>query len=341
MVGLSSNLVLAKTHADSLQHVKNLNLWGQDISDVHILQDMQNVEVLSLSVNRIGSLQFFGHCTKLKELYLRKNEVRDLNELKWLKACQKLKVLWLSENPCASFEHYRLFVIGTLPSLTKVDNEVVTDEERDAAAMLMHQLQHDPESFRDDQPLPGGLTSPKQRTPLAHEPSPIERPPSQPSLPDRQPSFSEMPPSFSERQPSLSERQPSFSERQPSFSQPSYSQQQQPLGRQPSQDFEYHRSHSYVPDQNQHSEPYEPRPQPSYHDSSPRQVYESPPVEKAEPRVQRTSSGAPMMQSPHKPPQPSRQTSSNILYAIMALLKDLDQESLRIVHAEIDNMLDQ
>ena len=37
MVGLSSNLVLAKTHADSLHHVKNLNLWGQDISDVGAL----------------------------------------------------------------------------------------------------------------------------------------------------------------------------------------------------------------------------------------------------------------------------------------------------------------
>ena len=44
-------------------------------------------------------------------------------QLKWLKACPKLKVLWLSENPCANFEHYRLFVIGTLPSLSKLDNE--------------------------------------------------------------------------------------------------------------------------------------------------------------------------------------------------------------------------
>ena len=32
--------------------------------------------------------------------------------------------------------------------------------------------------------------------------------------------------------------------------------------------------------------------------------------------------------------------SSNILYAIMALLKDLDRESLQIVRAELDNLLD-
>ena len=34
MVGLSQNLILAKTHADNLGRVRNLNLWGQDISDV-------------------------------------------------------------------------------------------------------------------------------------------------------------------------------------------------------------------------------------------------------------------------------------------------------------------
>jgi hypothetical protein len=34
MVGLSQNLILAKTHADNLGRVRNLNLWGQDIRDV-------------------------------------------------------------------------------------------------------------------------------------------------------------------------------------------------------------------------------------------------------------------------------------------------------------------
>jgi hypothetical protein len=69
---------------------------------VSILQDLLNVEVLSLSVNRIASLHFFAYCecplrparkrakrerattsagTKLQELYLRKNSVSNLDEV--------------------------------------------------------------------------------------------------------------------------------------------------------------------------------------------------------------------------------------------------------------------
>jgi len=56
--------------------VRNLNLWGTDLTDVSILSRMLNVEVLSLSVNKISSLRDFAACPKLQELYLRKNEVR-------------------------------------------------------------------------------------------------------------------------------------------------------------------------------------------------------------------------------------------------------------------------
>ena len=41
---------------------------------------MPNVEIVSLSVNSICSLREFGNCKKLKELYLRKNNVTDLTE---------------------------------------------------------------------------------------------------------------------------------------------------------------------------------------------------------------------------------------------------------------------
>ena len=47
---------------------------------VSILGHMPNVEIVSLSVNSINSLREFGNCKKLKELYLRKNNVTDLTE---------------------------------------------------------------------------------------------------------------------------------------------------------------------------------------------------------------------------------------------------------------------
>src|SRR5690242_9271518 len=96
MVLLTENLVLSKSRTDSLAHVKNLNVWGNEISDVSVLQRMPNVEVLSLSVNKIYSLYDFQFCTKLKELYLRKNEVKDIREVKALQNLSNLRILWLS-----------------------------------------------------------------------------------------------------------------------------------------------------------------------------------------------------------------------------------------------------
>eukprot|EP00891_Asterochloris_glomerata_P002778 jgi/Astpho2/2778/gw1.00050.205.1_t len=75
---------------------------------------MPNVQVLSLSVNKIGSLRDFACCSALQELYLRKNEIADLVELQWLVHLQDLHTLWLSDNPCAELPHYRAQVCCTL-----------------------------------------------------------------------------------------------------------------------------------------------------------------------------------------------------------------------------------
>lgn len=92
---LNAETVLLRTKAGSLDAVKNLNLWGNDIDDVSILREMPNLEVLSLSVNKINTLKYFQYCKKLTELYLRKNLISDLREIKYLQNLPSLKVLWL------------------------------------------------------------------------------------------------------------------------------------------------------------------------------------------------------------------------------------------------------
>ncbi|KAG2492279.1 hypothetical protein HYH03_009519 [Edaphochlamys debaryana] len=123
MVALTEQMIKGKTRLDKLDDVKNLNLWGQDLDDVSVLAKLPNVEVLSLSVNRVSSLKEFRHCTKLQELYLRKNDVRDLNEIQHLRDLRELRVLWLSDNPCADHPNYKQFVARALPNLKKLDNE--------------------------------------------------------------------------------------------------------------------------------------------------------------------------------------------------------------------------
>lgn len=133
---LSAEVVLLRTKAGTLENVKHLNLWGNDIDNVSILRQMPNLEVVSLSVNKLTSLQDFAHCAKLSELYLRKNCISELSEVKFLGKLRDLKVLWLWDNPCAESVSYRQTVISLLPGLLKLDNQPVTAEERAQASRV-------------------------------------------------------------------------------------------------------------------------------------------------------------------------------------------------------------
>mmetsp|Transcript_22167 Transcript_22167/g.43134 ORF Transcript_22167/g.43134 Transcript_22167/m.43134 type:complete len:216 (+) Transcript_22167:136-783(+) len=151
MVTLTEELVLAKTRAESLAEVKNLNLWGSDLTDVSILKRLDSVEVLSLSVNKISSLEEFRHCSQLTELYLRKNEIEDIREVQYLQGLNNLSILWLCDNPCVgeSPSEYRQQVIALLPKITKLDNVDVSEQER-ISALAVHSQQ--PAPARPQQP---------------------------------------------------------------------------------------------------------------------------------------------------------------------------------------------
>lgn len=90
-----------KCKNNNLKEIKNINLWGSNLDDVSLLRQLVNLEVVSLSVNKISSLVDFASCFKIKELYLRKNLIADLNEIFHLKNLKNLKILWLSDNPCS------------------------------------------------------------------------------------------------------------------------------------------------------------------------------------------------------------------------------------------------
>jgi hypothetical protein len=51
----------------------------------------------------------------LQELYLRKNEIESIDEIRYLMDMKELKVLWLNDNPCDKVANYRNFVIKNLP----------------------------------------------------------------------------------------------------------------------------------------------------------------------------------------------------------------------------------
>ena len=130
---LTKEMIQTKTKTENLSQIINLNFWGSEIENIDIIEKLTNIETITLSTNKIKSLKSFSKCLELRELFLRKNLIENLNEINYLIHCSKLKVLWLGENPCCKMSEYRLSVIGSIPQLNKLDNIVITDIERENA----------------------------------------------------------------------------------------------------------------------------------------------------------------------------------------------------------------
>jgi len=143
---LSEDLIKMRGKTDNLSLIENLNLWGSELTDVSLIQEVPNVRILSLSVNHIDTLKHFASLFKLQELYMRRNNIKALSEIIYLAKLRDLRTLWLGENPVSSTPFYREFVIKTLPSLTKLDDKAITDDERRYAASLNIQDMGLPES---------------------------------------------------------------------------------------------------------------------------------------------------------------------------------------------------
>ncbi len=130
---LSRELIAQKVRSDRIESIRNLNLWGSNIEDISIIREMPSLEIVSLSVNKIRTLAPFANLQNLRELYLRRNLIANLNEIKHLTNCENLTVLWLSENPICDNPNYRDVIICILPQLQKLDDIPITEEERDKA----------------------------------------------------------------------------------------------------------------------------------------------------------------------------------------------------------------
>ncbi|KHN76195.1 Uncharacterized protein F09G8.5 [Toxocara canis] len=125
MVRLTESIVYSRTKA-AVDVVKKLNLWGCDIDDIELCARMSNLQVLSLSMNKVSCLGPLKHCVRLEELYLRRNAITSLSELEHLRNLKHLRTLWIDENPCTINNAYRSKVLKILPNLTKLDDKPVT-----------------------------------------------------------------------------------------------------------------------------------------------------------------------------------------------------------------------
>ena len=78
---LTLKFIQSKCPNQKLEEIKNLNLWGNELEDISILANLSNLEIASLSINKIKNLEPLKNLTNLKELYLRKNLIDDFKQI--------------------------------------------------------------------------------------------------------------------------------------------------------------------------------------------------------------------------------------------------------------------
>ena len=150
--GLVSTLEEISLHQQEIERIENLGqlcrhlkiLYMQNnlVSKLQNLHRLKELEYANFAVNNIRKIENLQRCESLAKLDLTVNFIdkSSLLTVHTLEANYKLEDLYLMGNPCADFSGYRVFVVGTLPQLRRLDGKEVTPSERirDAAAPRGH-----------------------------------------------------------------------------------------------------------------------------------------------------------------------------------------------------------
>ena len=131
---LTAQMIIKRAKGNyDLSTIRKLNFWGQSLSDISILSECISLESATFSSNFITSLRCFKGMNNLRELSLARNNISDFNELSYLSTCINLTKLWLKDNPISKVWDYRIQVIRFIPNLQFLDDEQITQDEREMA----------------------------------------------------------------------------------------------------------------------------------------------------------------------------------------------------------------
>ncbi|XP_034051302.1 leucine-rich repeat-containing protein 9 isoform X2 [Thalassophryne amazonica] len=152
---------LANLELSRLTNLKSLFLQGNEIRDVEGLEGLYHLEKLVLDKNRIKCLtansliaqtallelhlagnriQELNHLdalTKLCKIFLCTNKLQNITELEKLDVLPSLTELSVVGNPVAQQSVHRLAVLHRLSRLQVLDGEMITEEERARAELLL------------------------------------------------------------------------------------------------------------------------------------------------------------------------------------------------------------
>mmetsp|Transcript_24465 Transcript_24465/g.76701 ORF Transcript_24465/g.76701 Transcript_24465/m.76701 type:complete len:190 (-) Transcript_24465:137-706(-) len=137
MLSLSTNSIDRLIPLSGMSNLTILSLGRNVLKKIEKLDDCAgSLEQLWASYNNISTLDGLANLQNLTTLYLANNKIGNWDELEKLKDLPNLRDVLLVGNPIyedLTAEEIRLNVLRRLPNLQKIDGDMVTPAERDAA----------------------------------------------------------------------------------------------------------------------------------------------------------------------------------------------------------------
>ncbi|GFN77048.1 protein tilb homolog [Plakobranchus ocellatus] len=135
-----STLEEISLHQQDIERLEYLDKWCRDLKILYLQSNLipkienvarlKKLEYINLALNNIEKIENLEGCESLKKLDLTVNFVGELTSVQSLKNLYNFRELFLTGNPCADFEHYREYVIATLPQLQWLDGREIEKSER-------------------------------------------------------------------------------------------------------------------------------------------------------------------------------------------------------------------
>ena len=139
-LALSTNQIDRMAPFTGMEKLRLLSLSRNALKKIERLEDVsETLEELWLSYNQISTLDGLGACQKLQVLYLGNNKVIDWGELDKLAGLGSLREVLFTGNPIydgMDKAAAKLQVLKRVPQVAKIDNDMVSPGERDAAKAL-------------------------------------------------------------------------------------------------------------------------------------------------------------------------------------------------------------
>ncbi|POM64038.1 Protein phosphatase PP1 regulatory subunit Sds22 [Phytophthora palmivora] len=137
---INGNTLSSLVGLQSLPSLTTLEVSRNVIEDISSLSNdtAPKLETLYLEDNKITTLNGIESLSALTSLSLQQNYIEALESVQQLEQLTKLTTLDLTGNPVTQAEDYRISIILLAPTLTQLDGEAITDDDRLAALELKH-----------------------------------------------------------------------------------------------------------------------------------------------------------------------------------------------------------